>query len=184
MDNATRARLERVFAFPAPDKPAGIWVQQNDLRALLEAYDALLAERAQAESDSRGLLTELEEARDDHRRQLASVAHTWAEAQAQISKLEAELQERVRKDSARLAEIVRLESDLRLAADRQAQASPVLAVLERLVKTTNRVIDTIGPQLELIHEPGVERLAATASQALALLDAEQVLAAWRAAREG
>lgn len=57
-----------------------------------------------------------------------------------------------------------------------AEAAALRAALRRLVQTTDQVIDTIGPQLEHIHEPGVERLAATSAQALALLDAKEVLA--------
>lgn len=68
----------------------------------------------------------------------------------------------------------------RLVADLQASRAREAALREALLglaDATDQVIDTIGPQLEDIHKPGVERLAATATQALALLDARATLAA-------
>ncbi len=75
LDDATRARLEY---FTQGVGPAGT----EDVRDIIAAYEALLAERD-------GLFAELTDARSDAKKQVARVTHQWAGAQSQIAKLEA-----------------------------------------------------------------------------------------------
>ncbi len=55
-----------------------------------ELWVQACAERDQARADADALLVEIDEARDDCKKKVARVAHSWAEAQSQIAKLEAE----------------------------------------------------------------------------------------------
>ena len=64
---------------------------------------------------------------------------------------------------------------LAYARDLEAQVATLRAALTRLSDATDRVYTTVGPHLEHIHEPGVERLAAVSEHMLALLDARAVL---------
>lgn len=147
MDDATRARLER-------DTQARMVSNPRDVEALLEAYDALLAERA----------TPTGEILDSYPCASPTCPAEQCVLGRRITALEAERDEilRSRDHMQRLATQAAVASAA--AADRiaaleaaQAQAAPVLAALDRWITK---------------HDPGSLQ---------ALSDAHR---AWRAAQEG